>query len=89
MHVPIICSLNADRRWLCEEHVLHILSASHVPEDIDGSYIAEIVWRYSQEFDSATRLCLGSIIIIVFILLEFKFNSWKFAEYVGIKVSYT
>jgi len=26
-----------------------------------GSYIAEIAWRYSKEFDSITRLCLGRI----------------------------
>jgi len=55
---------NADRRWLREEHVLHISSAPHVPEDWDGSYVVKIAWRYSQEFDYATRLCLGNIIIM-------------------------
>ena len=55
---------NANRRWLREEHVLRILSRTHVPDDWDESYVAEIAWRYSQEFDSATRLCLGSIIIV-------------------------
>jgi len=55
---------NADRRWLREEHIFHISSALHTPDDWDGSYIAEIAWRYSQEIDSAIRLCLGSIIIM-------------------------
>ena len=55
---------NAHRRWLGEEHVLRISSAPHVPGDWDGCYVAEIAWIYSQNLGSATRLCLGSIIIM-------------------------
>jgi len=54
---------NVDRRWMREEHVLQILSETHVPGNWDGSYVAEIAWRYYEQFDYA-RLCLGIIIIM-------------------------
>jgi hypothetical protein len=48
------------------------------PEDILKSLIPLTYYVY-----------VASLLCSVFILLEFKFNSWKFAKNVGIKVSYT
>jgi len=44
-----------------EEHVLDFLAAQHVLVDRYVWHVAEINWRYSQQFDSARRSWLGSI----------------------------
>jgi len=62
---------DAHERGRHEEHVLHIWSTYHVLTNRVECFVAEIYSRYSQKFDSAKWRCLGYIIMLFIILLDF------------------